>query len=131
MAMTKAEIHIRGFLGSDPEFFTAATGKQFYRASVAVKTGEKQTTWFPLLFGEKWNLENWKKGDLVDIEGNFSANKYVDKEGIERLSFTVFPRNAFNITLAERAREMKQAELAEGEEFTTDFEEDFEDISIS
>lgn len=131
MAMTKAEIHIRGFLGNDAELFEAKSGKKFYRANVAVRTGKDKTSWFPVLFSENWKLDNWKKGDLVDIEGNFSTNEY-EKDGQKRISFTVFAKSALNITETERYREKKNAELAEGEEFVPEFfdEEELDEITI-
>ena len=114
--MTKAEIHIRDFGKRSGVFYGS------YRETIIglrrSKTGENKLRGSS--FRREMDLENWKKGDLVDIEGNFSIR--IDKEGIEGC-FTVFPRNASTLPM-ERAREMKQAELAEGEEFTTDFEED-------
>jgi len=60
-------------IGNDPAFFEAKSGKKFNRLSIAVDSGTKEnrkTSWFSVLFNDKWNLENWQKGDLVDMEGD-------------------------------------------------------------
>jgi single-stranded DNA-binding protein len=134
MAMTMAKIHLRGRAGSDPVFFEAKSGKKFSRVSVAVDSGQqdnKKTSWFSVLFNEKWGLENWKKGDLVDIEGDIRTSVY-EKDGEKRLSVTVFPQNVLNISLAERNKAKKDAEPAKDEEFDPElFEEEPEpDIDI-
>ena len=133
MAMTMAKIHLRGRLGSDPAFFEAKSGKKFNRLSIAVDVGtqdNRKTSWFSVLFNDKWNLENWKKGDLVDIEGDIRTEVY-EKGEVKKMSVTVFPQNVLNISLAERNRAKKDAELAKDEEFDPTFFEDEEpEISI-
>lgn len=135
MSMNLAKIHIRGRLGQDPVLSESKTGKKYYRLSVAVNSGmkdDRKTSWFPVYFSEKWNLEDWKKGDLVDIEGDIKTATY-EKDEVKRMSVTVFPQNVLNISLAERNRDKKSAELAKEEEFSTDFEdidEDIPDITI-
>lgn len=135
MGMMKAKIELRGRVGNDPVFTEAKSGKKFCRLSIAVNTGpqeNRKTSWFPVLFNDKWNLDGWQKGDLVDIEGDIRADSY-EKDGEKRYSFTVFPTSVFNISLAERNREKNKAELAKGEEFDTNFEEpadEFQDLTI-
>jgi len=135
VSMMKAKIELRGRIGNDPVFTEAKSGKKFCRLSIAVNTGpqeNRKTSWFPVLFNDKWNLDGWQKGDLVDIEGNIRADSY-EKDGEKRYSFTVFPTSVFNISLSERKRDQNKAELAKGEEFDTNFEEpadEFSDITI-
>jgi len=135
VSMMKAKIELRGRIGNDPLFTEAKSGNKFCRLSIAVNTGpqeNRKTSWFPVLFNDKWNLDGWQKGDLVDIEGDIRADSY-EKDGEKRCSFTVFPTSVFNISLVERNREKNKAELAKGEEFDTNFEEpadEFQDLTI-
>ncbi len=135
MGMMKAKVELRGRVGNDPTFTEAKSGKKFCRLSIAVNFGtqeNRKTSWFPVLFNDKWDLDGWQKGDLVDIEGDIRADSY-EKDGEKRYSFTVFPTSVFNISLAERKRDQNKAELAKGEEFDTNFEEpadEFQDLTI-
>lgn len=133
MAMTMAKIHLRGRLGNDPAFFEAKSGKKFNRLSIAVDSGTKEnkkTSWFSVLFNDKWDLNEWKKGDLVDIEGDIRTEVY-EKDNVKRMSVTVFPQNVLNISLAERNRAKKDAEMAKDEEFDPALFEDEEEPEIS
>ena len=125
MSMMKAKIELRGRIGNDPTFVEAKSGKKYCRLSIAVNTGpqeNRKTSWFPVLFNDKWDLDGWQKGDLVDIEGDIRADSY-EKDGEKR----------YSISLSERKRDQNKAELAKGEEFDTNFEEpadEFQDLTI-
>ena len=90
-----AQIYLRGNLGAEPELKVLPSGITVCNFSVGctprIKKDEQwmdgETTWYRVaLWGRDAEsaIDALHKGTLVDISGEVSNRKYVDKEGIEK-----------------------------------------------
>lgn len=95
-----AQIYLRGNLGADPELKVLPSGISVCNFSVGctprIKKDEQwidgETTWYRVaLWGRdaETGIDALRKGMLVDISGEVSNRKYVDKEGVEKTSLEV------------------------------------------
>jgi single-strand DNA-binding protein len=95
-----AQIYLRGNLGAEPELKVLPSGITVCNFSVGctprIKKDEQwmdgETTWYRVaLWGRDAEsaIDALHKGTLVDISGEVSNRKYVDKEGIEKTSLEV------------------------------------------
>ena len=103
-----------GRLVADPEVKKTNSGKEVVNFTLAidrdyVKKGEERATDFiPCIAWEqkgKFVANNFKKGNMVAVVGQLQSNKYTDKEGknrtsysiqVEKVSFTGERRNSNN-----------------------------------
>lgn len=86
---------IRGFLGSDAEVRSTASGKTYIALSIATKTSWKDdkdqwqsiTDWHrAVVWGESLTkyAATLKSGDCVQVEGSLRSREYEDKDGVLR-----------------------------------------------
>jgi len=96
----EATIYLRGNLGADPELKVTPQGTTVCNFSVGCTPRLKkddqwvdgETTWFRIAIWGKdaeTAIDVLHKGTQVDICGNVTNRKYVDKEGLEKTSLEV------------------------------------------
>lgn len=92
------KIIITGRITRDLELKTSSTGSEYMNFSVAVdrsrkdKDGNKQTDFFKVsVFGKTAVFCNtyFKKGDGINVCGRMESDKYTDKNGVERIGWTL------------------------------------------
>lgn len=99
----EATIYLRGNLGAEPELKVLPSGIAVCNFSVGctprIKKDDQwidgETTWYRIaLWGRDAEsaIDSLHKGTLVDISGEVSNRKYVDKEGLEKTSLEVNAR---------------------------------------
>ena len=84
--MNNNTITVHGILGNDGEYIRTKNGKELYENSLAVgfkdRNGEWGTDWFSIKSTDEELidvLEDFKKGDLVEIVGNFTIDSFKRK----------------------------------------------------
>ena len=84
--MNNNTITVHGILGNDGEYIRTKNGKELYENSLAVgfkdRNGEWGTDWFSIKSTDEELidvLEEFKKGDLVEIVGNFTIDSFKRK----------------------------------------------------
>jgi single-strand DNA-binding protein len=93
----KAIIQTNGFLGGDAEYKTTPNGTLVCNFSIAYKQWngkdkEPSTIWYNCTaFNDvARNIEDYaKKGKFLIINGELKINPYIDKQGMERVSYDV------------------------------------------
>lgn len=95
------KVIIVGRLGQDPEIRYTQSGDAALNISVATSeswkdksTGEKReaTEWHRIsIFGKPAEIaaQYLRKGSLIYVEGKNKTKKYVDKSGVEKVSFEI------------------------------------------
>lgn len=92
---------LTGRLTADTELKTTNSGISVTSFSIAVnrnyRAGEQQQTDFINIVAWRHTAEfinkNFKKGDLIGIEGSIQTRKYLDKDGNNRTIFEVVANN--------------------------------------
>ena len=84
--MNNNSITVHGILGSDGEYIITKKGTDLYENSLAVgfkdRNGEWGTDWFSIKSTDDDIIEQFdyfKKGDLVEIKGNFTIDSFKRK----------------------------------------------------
>ena len=90
---------LRVMLGADPDVKITNSGSTVVTLFVAenrrVKRGDEwleETDWYNMkAFGRvaEWISEDLSKGDSISFEGNYTTNKYEDKEGNLKTSHNI------------------------------------------
>ena len=87
-----------GRITHEPELKTSASGTEYTNISIAVdrrkkdKDGNKQTDFVKAtIFGKQAVLVTtfFKKGDGILVSGRCESDKYTDKDGVERIGWTL------------------------------------------
>jgi single stranded DNA-binding protein len=91
-----AHVALYGRLGRDPETSTAASGKDWTSATMAVdvtpSNAEDAATWWVRVaaFGRQAEtLARHRKGDLLAVQGRLARSDWADAEGNARQSWEV------------------------------------------
>ena len=91
-------ITVLGNLGKDPEMFTSNQGNQYCQFSIAGRStkkdeqGQYQSEWFRIsVFGNYSNtcMQALKKGSKVMVMGDFSVDRWIDKNGSPAVTFNI------------------------------------------
>lgn len=97
-------VSIMGRLTADPELKTSANGLSVTTFTIAndrsyVKRGEDRQTDFYIIVAWRNTAEficrNFRKGQLIVLNGSLQTHTYTDKEGITRKSVEITAQNAF------------------------------------
>jgi single-strand DNA-binding protein len=95
---SKNHVTVMGHLGKDPEVRQLPNGDQVCNMSIATSekwkdknSGEQRekTEWHRVavfIQGLIPYIQEWGKGDLVEVEGKLETKKWTDQQGIERYS---------------------------------------------
>lgn len=95
-------IIITGRITHDIELKTSAAGTEYANFSVAVdrrrkdKDGNKQTDFFKVsVFGKTavFCSTYMHRGDGVNVQGRMESDKYTDKDGVDRVGWTLMAEN--------------------------------------
>lgn len=93
---------VTGRITHEPDLKTSASGTEYTNISIAVdrrkkdKDGNKQTDFVKAtIFGKKAVLVTtfFKKGDGILVSGRCESDKYTDKNGVERIGWTLMAEN--------------------------------------
>ena len=93
---------VTGRITHEPELKTSASGTEYTNISIAVdrrkkdKDGNKQTDFVKAtIFGKQAVLVTtfFKKGDGILVSGRCESDKYTDKNGVERIGWTLMAEN--------------------------------------
>ena len=96
------ECNIAGHLGSPPIINTTTSGKPVANFSIATnkrRENEESTTWHRcVVWGEPatWT-ENWQKGDVIEVWGEYTSRKWTNKDGDDQTTFELICRPYFGI----------------------------------
>lgn len=92
------KIIITGRITHDMELKTSSSGTEYMNFSMAVdrnrkdKDGNRQTDFFKVsVFNKTAAFVNtyFHKGDGINVVGRMESDKYTDKDGVERIGWTV------------------------------------------
>lgn len=94
METTINKVEIQGFLGRDAEVKTFESGRTLVNMSVATSESYKNnkgewvnsTSWHNVTYwrNKKDEQVNFKKGELVLVQGKLNTRKYTDKSGQDK-----------------------------------------------
>jgi len=112
--VAKNRITIQGRIGTEPELKTVGdeTLAEFSLAFTpwTKAKGEGETIWFNVTF---WNrnadsiIDNYVKGDLVQVEGVFGINKW-EKNGAEKTALTILGQEISAIRYTKKSAEASE-----------------------
>ena len=112
-----------GRIGKDPETFKEGKIAKIPLATNESKKNqsgewEDETTWHTVIsFGNQAErMANYKKGNLIYVEGKMTYRKYEDKEGVKRLAPEVMCNYARVLT-KEEAKQTASTEKAPWESY--------------
>ncbi len=101
-----ATIEVLGYLTSKPEIKTSTDGKtEFLKVNLAVNLGEEKTNFYTLVVFNglsKLIANNFDKGQLLLVSGDFEIEEYTTKEDEKRQSYKIIVKRALAIQKIEK-----------------------------
>lgn len=124
-------ITVIGNVGQDPEMRYTQAGKAVANFSVADTRGKddkKQTQWHRItVFDEQAEnvVEQVRKGTRVLVTGRLQIDKYTDRSGEEKTSYTIIADDVC-LSLRWKPREMSESAYAKAERAERVYDETFD-----